>query len=718
MKLRYSLLFFISYIAYSQNPYITVDASAYSHEELVTEILIGSTCATVGNIESTTGTDFGNLNGIGYFENENPKFPIETGIILMTGDISEAPGPAGSPQSDGGWPGDQQLFNYIQSLGFDPGITGYRDATILEFDFTPVTDSVSFNFVFASNEYGEFQCDYSDAFAFFLENQVTGNISNLALVPNVPGEVPISVTTIRDGTYNLNCGSVNPEFFETFYGAGGLPMADSPINFFGHTVLMQAWSNVTPGITYRMKLVIADRNDPLYNSAVFIEGGSFFLGDVDLGEDLSISNGAALCYGESYVIDSQFSSLPQNTTISWQYENPPGSNTFVPFVPAEETPTLEVTETGSYRLVVNYAGFCESEDTLFVEFDTPFSANTNPAPLVYCDLDNDGFGLFDLSEADTDITFGDTNLSVTYYATEQNAINAVNPLPNFFTNTTANQQEVWARVNRVYSSCFDVVPLTLEVINWLTVAVELDETYRLCVNASGIGIPEEFGLISPPVIETGLNTGAYNFTWEINGVVQPSETQSSIAATQEGIYAVTISDPVSGCEAVFSTEIIVSSPPFTYDAEVSTSTSNGNVITISVEGFGDYQYSVDGGSYQNSPVFENVNPGNHIISIIDSNGCGSVEFEVSIVNYPLFFTPNNDGYNDTWHIGGLEGKTAVEIYIFDRYGKIIKRLQADGEGWDGTYKGRPLPSNDYWFHLKYEENAEPRELRGHFTMKR
>lgn len=718
MKLLYPLLFFTSFVVHSQNPYITVDALTYTHEELVTEILIGSTCATVGNIESTTGTDFGNLNGIGYFENENPNFPIESGIILMTGDISEAPGPAGSPQADGGWPGDQQLFNYIQSLGFDPGITGYRDATIMEFDFTPVTDSVSFNFVFASNEYGEFQCDYSDAFAFFLENQATGTITNLALVPNTPGEVPISVTTIRDGAHNLECGSVNPEFFETFYGASGLPLADSPINFFGHTVLMQAWSNVTPGTAYRMKLVIADRNDPLYNSAVFIEGGSFFLGDVDLGEDLSISNGTARCEGESYTLNSQLATPPEDTTISWQYENPPGSGVFVPFVPAEEAPTLVVTETGTYRLVVNYAGFCESEDTLFVEFDTPFSANPNPAPLVYCDLDNDGFGLFDLSEADADITFGDPNLSVTYYANEQNAINAVNPLPNFYTNTTANQQEVWVRVNRVYSSCFDVVPLTLEVINWLTVAVELDETYRLCVDASGNAIPEAFGLISPPVIETGLNSGAYNFTWEINGVVQPGETQSSIAATQEGVYTVTITDPVSGCEATFSTEVIVSSPPFTYDAEVSTSTPNGNVITVFVEGFGDYQFSLDGGSFQNSSVFENVSPGNHIITITDSNGCGSVDFEVSIVNYPLFFTPNNDGYNDTWHIGGLDGKTAVEIYIFDRFGKILKRLYADGEGWDGTYKGNPLPSSDYWFHLIYEENNERKELRGHFTMKR
>lgn len=718
--MRYLLLLFFIFptLFFSQASYITVDDTSYTHEQLVTDILIGSTCATVGNIESSTGTDFNSLNGIGYFENENPNFPIASGVLLMTGDVQQAAGPAGVEQDAGDWPGDQQLLNYIQTLGFDPEINSYHDASILEFDFTPITDSISFNFIFASNEYGEFQCDYSDAFAFFLESQSTGVVNNLALVPNTPGEVPVSVTTIRDNAHNTGCSSENPGFFGRFYGLTGLPLFESPVNFYGHTVLMQAWSNVIPGETYRMKLVIADRNDPLFNSAVFIEGGSFFLGDVNLGADLTIDNGTARCLGENYIIDAEINNPPEGTTLNWLYESPLGSGNFIPFVPAEETSTLEITETGNYKLIVDFIGFCESEDTLYVEFDTPFTANPNPDPLVYCDLDNDGFGFFTLSEADQNITLGDANLTVTYHSSEQDAIDGINALPVMYTNTTTQQEIIWARVQRVYSSCYYVVDLTLEVINWLTDIVELDEEYRLCVDASGNGIREEFGLISPPLIDTGLGNGQYVFTWEINGVIQPGETQSTMEATQEGTYTVTVSDPVSGCEASFSTLVTVSSPPFEYEAVVNTSTPNGNVITVFAEGLGDYQFSLDGGPFSENNLFENVNPGNHIVTIKDMNGCGSVVLSVSIVNYPLYFTPNNDGHNDTWHVGGLEGKQSVELYIFDRYGKILKRLYPGSPGWDGTFKGRPLPSNDYWFRLTYEENGIPKELKGHFTLKR
>src|SRR5690606_30872167 len=180
-------------------------------------------------------TNFGLGNGIGYFENTNPNFPISDGIVLATGSIVDV-GPTNGVEGpisnttfpQGGWPGDAQLFNYIQSLGIDPGLTSYNDATIIEFDFRPMTDSISFNFVFGSNEYGTFQCDYSDAFAFFLENTDTGTITNMALVPGTIGEVPISVTTIRDNAHNGGCSSQNPEYFQVFYGATGEDPTTSP----------------------------------------------------------------------------------------------------------------------------------------------------------------------------------------------------------------------------------------------------------------------------------------------------------------------------------------------------------------------------------------------------------------------------------------------------------------------------------------------------------
>ncbi|MEL0645775.1 T9SS type B sorting domain-containing protein, partial [Olleya sp. Ti.3.14] len=85
------------------------------------------------------------------------------------------------------------------------------------------------------------------------------------------------------------------------------------------------------------------------------------------------------------------------------------------------------------------------------------------------------------------------------------------------------------------------------------------------------------------------------------------------------------------------------------------------------------------------------------------NGCGEASIPVMVMDYPHFFTPNDDGFNDTWNIYGIEDQLDAEIYIFDRYGKLLKQLSPSGLGWDGTYNGNPMPTSDYWFTVEYRE---------------
>ncbi|MEP2937678.1 MAG: T9SS type B sorting domain-containing protein, partial [Gilvibacter sp.] len=106
------------------------------------------------------------------------------------------------------------------------------------------------------------------------------------------------------------------------------------------------------------------------------------------------------------------------------------------------------------------------------------------------------------------------------------------------------------------------------------------------------------------------------------------------------------------------------------------------------------------------------------VTITDINGCGSVSIFVGVIDYPLFFTPNQDGYHDTWNIIGIAANPTAKIYIFDRFGKLLKQLSPTGPGWDGTYNGNPLPSSDYWFQVIYDEEETEKEFRGHFTLKR
>ncbi len=145
-------------------------------------------------------------------------------------------------------------------------------------------------------------------------------------------------------------------------------------------------------------------------------------------------------------------------------------------------------------------------------------------------------------------------------------------------------------------------------------------------------------------------------------------------------------------------------------------------VEFVVDGDGDYEYAINGGDFQDDPIFLDVPPGINTVVINDKNGCGATEpIEFLIVGYPKFFTPNGDPFNDQWNVLGLEELIDPVVYIFDRYGKLIKQLDETG-GWDGTFNGRDLPSSDYWFRLDYQRNEQSvivaKTVRNHFSLVR
>ncbi|MCO6175176.1 T9SS type B sorting domain-containing protein, partial [Flavobacterium sp. NRK F10] len=142
------------------------------------------------------------------------------------------------------------------------------------------------------------------------------------------------------------------------------------------------------------------------------------------------------------------------------------------------------------------------------------------------------------------------------------------------------------------------------------------------------------------------------------------------------------------------------------------------VVTVSGGSNGDYLYQLDEESLQSSNVFTGVSSGEHQITVVDTQGCTFLQDTVTVIDYPKYFTPNGDGIHDTWNIVGLNATDNTKIYIFDRYGKLIKQISPEGEGWDGTYNGHPLPSTDYWFSVEYLENQVVKEFKAHFSLKR
>jgi gliding motility-associated-like protein len=143
-------------------------------------------------------------------------------------------------------------------------------------------------------------------------------------------------------------------------------------------------------------------------------------------------------------------------------------------------------------------------------------------------------------------------------------------------------------------------------------------------------------------------------------------------------------------------------------------------VTITDPLGANYLYQMDSGPFQTSPVFENVSSGMHSVTVKDINGCSELtDNNVLVIGYPKYFTPNGDNYNDNWNISTLSNQLNARIYIFDRFGKLLKDISPkDSTGWDGTYIGQPMPADDYWFTVEYVEQSIVKKYKSHFSLKR
>ncbi len=340
--------------------------------------------------------------------------------------------------------------------------------------------------------------------------------------------------------------------------------------------------------------------------------------------------------------------------------------------------------------------------------------------LSFCDIDgvNDGLTVVDLTLLNAQIIgIQDAGpLDVRYYASAANySLGIVIGDPTQY-QTESNPQTLIAEVYNTGEGmlCKATIEVTINVID----APEMNdikdgyicEDYR---TGERQGYP----------MDTGLPAEGHTFSWTRNGddigVSTPSYT-----ATEPGTYVVTVTNTATGCSAS-QTIVLTLAPALSIDVVYTTDGfSDTNAIEVVVSPAGDYEYALDEGPYQQSNIFMNVSPGDHTVWVRVRNSAGSVACPASkvitVLNYPKYFTPNGDGYNDTWNIWALKSQPASKIYIFDRHGKLLKQISPAGSGWDGTLNGNPLPSTDYWFRVEYVEpnTGLQKEARGHFSLKR
>ncbi|WP_318311455.1 T9SS type B sorting domain-containing protein [Flagellimonas crocea] len=177
------------------------------------------------------------------------------------------------------------------------------------------------------------------------------------------------------------------------------------------------------------------------------------------------------------------------------------------------------------------------------------------------------------------------------------------------------------------------------------------------------------------------------------------------------------------CPTTKQFEVVSSESPVIQ--EIKAGNFNGNLsLTVIATGNGDYEFAIDNmdGPYSSSNVFNNVEPGDHILYVRDKNGCGIAQEkfnqDLTVEGFPKFFTPNGDTVNDYWQFiqpEQAEEVILVSIRIFDRYGNFLKQISQNSQGWDGTIRGTALPSSTYWF-VAVDDSGQ--QIKGHFTLKR
>ena len=298
-----------------------------------------------------------------------------------------------------------------------------------------------------------------------------------------------------------------------------------------------------------------------------------------------------------------------------------------------------------------------------------------------------------------------TGMVFEYY--DENNVLLSTPLPNPLpVNLTKNITVIV--YNPINPTC--KITKTLPFIVNPVPVIELQTSTLVCSND-----PTFFTLLDAG-ITNGTATSNYTYIWSKDGVVIPTATSYTLNVNAEGIYTAKVVNNL-GCFRVRTITVIASDAAH-FNMPTIMDLSDNNTVIINVTGLGNYVFSLDSpNAYQTINIFTDVPPGVHTVYVKDLDGCGTSSQIIEVIGIPKFFTPNDDGFNDTWNVQGLTTTKNYNttIYIFDRYGKLLKELSPISKGWDGTFNGEPLPTDDYWYTIYFEDG---RTSKGHFTLKR
>lgn len=722
------------YIDVNVPPY---PATNYTPTQLVADVLVGNgggcVVPNISNVSVTPNTAASvNDRAWGYFKKGTSNFPFQEGIVLSTGFARKAGNTAESSMGDNnGGTADADLSAAI-------GVTDITNASILEFDFVPTSAQMKFNYIFASHEYeGNYPCppfQYDDAFALLLKPNTPGSTyTNLAVLPGSAGLV--SVPNILPSSFA--CGPINAQYFGSL-----LPNAT---NYNGRTVPLTAEATVIPGQSYHIKMIIADARDPIYDSAVFLEAGSFNIG-VTIVDSAGnpLPETVNMCDNTPQVLKALVAAAP-GMTFQWYKDNVA--------IPNATSVNYTATSPGVYTVKINIPGQnCPAEAKItIIGGTTPAAQNailklcTTPAVSNFnlndakpqISTTAGAVFRFYINQADAQAQnanfIPEANLS-SYNGTDGQILHVVVSNGAFCSKsvTLTLRKEATPVAQLVATKlkiCLgEAVTLTASggvTYQWsnstITSAVQtLSPTQTTTYTVYAIGaqgckslqpatvtvevVPAITSNLSGGFICSGdritLDAGAgpnYNYTWSTGATTQ------TIVAETPGIYFVDISNGV--CSKRYTTEVKQALVPEIINVDYSQ--SGTLIVTASNLSGGVLEYSADNGlTWQGSNVFNNI-PNNKIISIrvrVKTTSCvGVLEYFTFIMQNVI--TPNGDNVNDMIDFRGVSDYNKFQASISDRYGKVVFKAEKTRPFWDGYFQGKKLPTASYWYQVTFEDPA-------------
>ncbi len=532
MKIFYPTLIFCCLLLnfqIAEAQMITTTASS-TPNQLVTQAL-DTDCVSISNVMSPINGFASGVNSYGSFTSGSSNFPFNNGFFISTGDATQAGNQQNTNDLSVGttsWLGDADLETALST-------SNTLNATVIEFDIVSATDRISFNYLLASEEYQlDFPCNVADGFALLIKP--TGSnapYTNMATVPNT--NVPVGIGTVHPEIVG-QCQAENENYFE------GLQLGDT--NYEGRTVPLTAIADVIPNQSYHIKLVVADQFDFRYDTAVFIESGSLSA-DVDLGNDVTSCSSVDL-NGE---VNNPLA------TYSWLLNGA--------VIPNETAPTITATTSGIYTVQVsipNGNGTCDISDDVNVTID-PNSLNIALPDLNVCDdFSQDGIEVFDLIQQANNIlsVLNNSNLSVSFYLDQNNAMARANAISGSYTNT-ANPQTLYVRIEDSVSGCHGIATMNL-VVNTPPALVDYD--HEECDTDTDQSIAFDLNsfhsLINPsgtPLIYTYFQNQA-DADAGINQVFSPY-----INVNNPDSIVIRGTNPLTGCYSTATVNIVINTPP-------------------------------------------------------------------------------------------------------------------------------------------------------------